>query len=82
METLGETLAEKAIETLRSSRASKIKRRYYWRHTRNKKANGLFNALDYRLPQVSSYYAGDQRKDEGLKDILGNKVAKKKTGWP
>ena len=47
-----------------------------------KKANGLFNALDYRLPQVSSYYAVDQRKDEGLKDTLGKKVAKKKTGWP
>ena len=82
METLGETLAKKAIETLRASRASKIKRRYYWRHTRNKKANGLFNAKDYRLKQLSSYYAGHQRKDEGLKDTLGNKVAKKKTGWP
>ena len=47
-----------------------------------KKTNGLFNALDYRLPQVSSYYAVDQRKAEGLKDTLGNKVAKKKTEWP
>ena len=47
-----------------------------------KKANGLFNALDYRLPQVSSYYAVEQRKAEGLKDTLGNKVAKKKTEWP
>ena len=47
-----------------------------------KEANGLFNALDYRLPQVSSYYAVDQRKAEGLKDTLGNKVAKKKTEWP
>ena len=47
-----------------------------------KKANGLFNALDYSLPQVSSYYAVDQRKAEGLKDTLGNKVAKKKTEWP
>ena len=36
-------------------------------------ANGLFNALDYRLPQVSSYYAVDQRKTERLKDTLGNK---------
>ena len=33
-----------------------------------KKANGLFNALDYRLPQVSSYYAGDERKTERPKD--------------
>ena len=41
-----------------------------------KKANGLFNALDYRLPQVSSYYAGDERKAERPKDTLGNKVAK------
>ena len=47
-----------------------------------KKANALFNALDYRLPHVSSYYAVDQRKAEGLKDTLGNKVAKKKTEWP
>ena len=47
-----------------------------------KKANGLFNALDYRLPQVSSYYGGKQRKAEGLKDRLGNKVAKEKTEWP
>ena len=47
-----------------------------------KKANGLFNALDYRLPQVSSSYAVDQRKAEGLKNTLGNKVAKKKTEWP
>ena len=31
-----------------------------------KKANGLFN--DYRLPQVSSYYAGDERKTERPKD--------------
>ena len=42
-----------------------------------KKANGLFNALDYRLPQVSSYYAGDERKAERLKDTLGNKCGKK-----
>ena len=42
-----------------------------------KKANGLFNALDYRLPQVSSYYAGDKRKAEGLKNTLGNKCNKK-----
>ena len=82
MESLVETLAKKAIDTLGASRASKIERRYYCTHTRNKKANGLFNALDYRLPQVSSYYAGDQRKPEGLKDTLGNKVAKKKTEWP
>ena len=41
-----------------------------------KKANGLFNALDYRLPQVSSYYAGDERKTERPNDTLGNKVAK------
>ena len=41
-----------------------------------KKANGLFNSLDYRLPQVSSYYAGDERKTERPKDTLGNKVAK------
>ena len=41
-----------------------------------KNANGLFNALDYRLPQVSSYYAGDERKTERPKDTLGNKVAK------
>ena len=47
-----------------------------------KKANGLFNALDYRVPQVSSYYGGEQRKAEGLKDRLGNKVAKEKTEWP
>ena len=40
------------------------------------KANGLFSALDYRLPQVSSYYAGDERKTERPKDTLGNKVAK------
>ena len=33
-----------------------------------KKANGLFNALDYRLPQVSSYYEGDERKTERPKD--------------
>ena len=33
-----------------------------------KKANGLFHALDYRLPQVSSYYAGDERKTERPKD--------------
>ena len=33
-----------------------------------KTANGLFNALDYRLPQVSSYYAGDERKTERPKD--------------
>ena len=33
-----------------------------------KKTNGLFNALDYRLPQVSSYYAGDERKTERPKD--------------
>ena len=42
-----------------------------------KKANGLFNALDYRLPQVSSYYAEDERKAERLKDTLGNKCSKK-----
>ena len=42
-----------------------------------KKAKGLFNALDYRLPQVSSYYAGDERKAERLKDTLGNKCGKK-----
>ena len=42
-----------------------------------KKANGLLNALDYRLPQVSSYYAGDERKTEKLKDTLGNKCSKK-----
>ena len=41
-----------------------------------KKANGLFSALDYRLPQVSSYYAGHERKTERPKDTLGNKVAK------
>ena len=41
-----------------------------------KKANGLFNALDYRLPQVSSYYAGDERNTERPKYTLGNKVAK------
>ena len=41
-----------------------------------KKANGLFSALDYRLPQVSSYYAGDERKTERPKDTLGNKVIK------
>ena len=41
-----------------------------------KKANGLFNALDYSLPQVSSYYAGDERKTERPKTTLGNKVAK------
>ena len=41
-----------------------------------KKANGLFSALDYRLSQVSSYYAGDERKTEWPKDTLGNKVAK------
>ena len=77
METLGETLAKKAIETLRASRASKIKRRYYFADTLViKKANGLFNALDYRLPQVSSYYAGDERKTERPKNTLGNKVAK------
>ena len=33
-----------------------------------KKANGLFNALDYRLPQVSSYYAEDERKTGRPKD--------------
>ena len=33
-----------------------------------KKANDLFNALDYRLPQVSSYYAGNERKSERPKD--------------
>ena len=64
METLGATLAKKAIETLCASRASKIKRRYYCRHTRNKKGKWSINALDYRLPQVSSYYAGDERKTE------------------
>ena len=41
-----------------------------------KKANSLFNALDYTLPQVSSYYAGDERKAKGPKNTLGNKVAK------
>ena len=41
-----------------------------------KKANGLFNALDYRLPQVSSYYAGNERKTERPKTTLDNKVVK------
>ena len=42
-----------------------------------KKAYGFFNALDYRLPQVSSYYAGEERKAERLKHTLGNKCSKK-----
>ena len=41
-----------------------------------KKANGLFNSLHYRLPQVSSYYGRDEKKAEWPKDTLGNKVAK------
>ena len=40
MDTLGDTLAKKAIETLRDSRAIKIKGRYYWRHTRNEEGKG------------------------------------------
>ena len=41
-----------------------------------KKANDLFNALHYRLLQVSSYYAGDESKSERPKTRLVNKVAK------
>ena len=35
MDTVGDLLAKKAFETFRDSRASKIKGRYYWRHTCN-----------------------------------------------
>ena len=35
MDTMGDTLAKKSFETFCDSRASKIKGRYYWRHTCN-----------------------------------------------
>ena len=47
MDTLGYTLAMKAIETLSDSQASKCKGRYYRRHTRNKE--GKWSARCTRL---------------------------------
>ena len=47
MNTLDDTLVNKAIDTLRDSQVSKIKGLYYSKHTCNKE--GKWSALCYRL---------------------------------
>ena len=69
MNTLDDTLVNKAIDTLRDSQASKIKGLYYSKHTCNKE--GKWSAGCYRL-QANT---GNTRADRlVLKEVetLGN----------
>ena len=68
METLGETLAKKAIETLRASRASKIKRRYYWRHTRNKKGKWSLECTRLQATTSIKLLCRGRKKDRAAEE--------------
>ena len=77
METLGATLEKKAIETLRASRASKIKSRYYCRHTRNKKGKWSLQCTRLQVTTSIKLLCRGRKKDRVAEGhTLGNKVAK------
>ena len=58
MNTLDDTLVNKAIDTLRDCQASKVKGLYYSKHTCNKEGNGLFDATGYKQTLVTHALTG------------------------
>ena len=56
MNTLNDTLVNKAIDTLRDSQSSKIKGLYYSKHTCNKE--GKFDATGYKQTLVTHALTG------------------------